>query len=118
MTARDRRFHRLITTQEPLPTTTNTRTHIVRGIEVTIAGNVPLTQLEEEWHDKNTAAYNQILLCISPELQTVIDSTDEAAVAWGILVKNHMTQAKLVSCTPDMTITIWLMANQYHHILQ
>ena len=88
-TMRDRGFHRLITAQEPFSTTTNIRTHIVGGIEVSIAGNVPLTQLEEEWHDKNNAAYNQILLCISPELQTAIDGTDEASIAWGILVNKY-----------------------------
>ena len=88
-TARDRGFHRLITAQEPLPTTSNTHTHIVGGIEVSIAGNIPLTQLEEEWHDKNNAAYNQILLCISPELQMAIDGTDKAPVAWRNLVNKY-----------------------------
>ena len=87
-TARDRGFHRLITTQEPFPTTTNIHTHIVGGIEVSIAGNVHLTQLEEEL-DKNNATYNQILLCISPELQRAIDDTDEAPIAWGILVNKY-----------------------------
>ena len=88
-TVRDRGFHRLITAQEPFPTTTNIHTHIVGGIEVSIAGNIPLTQLEEEWHDKNNAIYNQILLCISPELQTAIDGTEEAPIAWRILVNKY-----------------------------
>jgi hypothetical protein len=32
-------------------------------------------------------AYNQVMLCISPELQTAIDDTDIASTAWKILVK-------------------------------
>ena len=77
-TGRDRGFYRLVIGQEPFPTSINTPTHIIGGVEVTVTGNTPLTQLVEEWHDKNNAAYNQILLCISPELQTSIDDTDEA----------------------------------------
>ena len=56
---------------------------------MTVTGNTPLTQLVEEWHDKNNAAYNQILLCISPQLQTSIDDTDEANKAWEILVNKY-----------------------------
>lgn len=59
-------------------------------------------QLEEEWWDKNNAAYNQILLCISPELETVIDGADQAAVAWKILVnkyESHDASKISVVCT-------------------
>ena len=51
---------------------------MVAGMEVTVTGNIPLTQLVEKWCDKNNATYNQILLCISPKLQRAIDDTDEA----------------------------------------
>ena len=44
-------------------------------------GKIPLLQLIDEWHDRNNTVYNQILLYISPELQTAIDDTNEAAIA-------------------------------------
>ena len=53
-----------------------------------MTGNTPLTQLVE-WRNKNNVAYNQILLCISPELQTAVDDTDEASRAWGILINKY-----------------------------
>ena len=40
-----------------------------------------LSLLIAEWNDCNNVAYNQILLCISPELQTAIDDTNIASVA-------------------------------------
>jgi gag-polypeptide of LTR copia-type len=54
--------------------------------QVQLVGDTLLTKLIEEWKDHNNAAYNQILLCISPEQQTAIDDTDVAAEAWTILV--------------------------------
>jgi gag-polypeptide of LTR copia-type len=54
--------------------------------QVQIVGDTPLMKLIEEWKDRNNAAYNQILLCISPEQQTAIDVTDKAANAWKILM--------------------------------
>ena len=79
-----------------------------------MTGNTPLTQLVEEWQDKNNTTYNQILLCISLELQMVIDDTDEAAAAWKFWLTsmNHMMQAKLVLCTPDMITITWSKANR------
>ena len=50
---------------------------------------IPLTQLIDEWNDKNNSAYNQILLCISPELQTAIDDTNQAKTAWDIIVRKY-----------------------------
>src|SRR3979490_3323756 len=44
------------------------------------------TQLMDEWHDRNNSAYNQILLCVSPELQTVIHDTDITHESWNILL--------------------------------
>ena len=63
------------------------------GLYATITGRdtlsilpMPTPQLTDEWNDRNNAAYNQILLCISPELQTAIDDTEYAAEAWRILM--------------------------------
>ena len=51
-----------------------------------MVGNTPLLQLQE-WSDRNNAVYSQILLCISPELQTSLDHTDQSAEAWSILTR-------------------------------
>ena len=83
-TARDRGLYAVIIGTDTLPDEKNSRITITEGIKY--IGDVPLTEMIEEWHDRNNAAYNQILLCISPELQTAIDGTDVAAVAWTILV--------------------------------
>ena len=45
--------------------------------------------LIDEWNDKNNSAYNQILLCISPELQIAIDNTNQAKTAWDIIVRKY-----------------------------
>ena len=50
-------------------------------------GKSLLLQLINEWHNRNNTAYNQVLLCISPELQTAIDDTNEATIAWKILTR-------------------------------
>ena len=51
-----------------------------------MVGNTPLLQLQE-WSDRNNAVYSQILLCISPELQTSLDHTNQSAEAWSILTR-------------------------------
>jgi len=43
--------------------------------------------LTDEWNNKNNSSSNQILLCISSELQTAIDNTNVANEAWKILIK-------------------------------
>ena len=53
----------------------------------TPADTPPFTQLNDEWNDRNTTSYNQILLCVSSEFQTAIDDTSVASVAWTILIK-------------------------------
>ena len=68
----------LLSRSDPNFTTINNIPHI---------GKILLSQLINKWHDRNNTAYNQILLCISPELQTAIDHTDEAAITWKILTK-------------------------------
>ena len=58
VTSRDRGLYACIIRTDALPTAPSVTT--------------PLVQLLEEWNDMNNTAYNQILLCISPELQTAI----------------------------------------------
>ena len=47
--------------------------------------SIPLSQPVDEWMDWNDTAYNQISLCLFPELQTAIDDTDVASIAWKTL---------------------------------
>ena len=47
--------------------------------------SVSLSQLIDEWMDQNNTTYNQILLCVSSELQTAINDTDIASTAWKTL---------------------------------
>ena len=49
--------------------------------------NIPLTQLIDEWTDRNDSAYNQLLFHVYPELQTTIDTTDIANITWTLLTK-------------------------------
>ena len=55
-------------------------------------------------------AYNQLLLCISPELQTAIDDTDEVAKAWSILIK------KFESHNPSKISIIQTKYDNYHTV--
>ena len=70
---------------EAFPDNTNCTITIVNGIEM--VRTVPLSRLQDEWHDKNNVSYNQILLCITSEYQMAIDSMDIASEAWSILTK-------------------------------
>ena len=63
------------------------------------------------WKDRNNVSYNQILLCISPELQTAIDKTDVTSIAWAILVK------KFESKNPSK-ISIVRMRYENHHMVE
>ena len=83
-TARDRGLYANILSTDVLPSKNNPKFAVVNGIEH--IGTIPLKQLIDEWTDRNDTAYNQILLCISPELQTAIDATDLANKAWSLLI--------------------------------
>jgi hypothetical protein len=83
-TARDRGLYVTITGSEVKPTEHDTLITIVGG--VMHIGGVPLTEKVAEWEDRNNAAYNQILLCISSDQQMAIDKTDVASRAWTILM--------------------------------
>jgi gag-polypeptide of LTR copia-type len=81
-TARDRGLYATIAGSDVKPTEHDTSITIVGG--VMHIGSVPLTEKIAEWEDRNNAAYNQILLCISSDQQTAIDETDVASRAWTI----------------------------------
>ena len=70
--------------------------------------SIPLTQLIDEWTDRNNSAYNQILLCISPELQTAIDTTNIANIALTLLTK------KFKSTDPSKLSIIRTKYDNYH----
>src|SRR3979490_561390 len=53
---------------------------------VVATSTTPLDQLQDEWKFRNNSTYNQLLLCISSELQTEIEDTERASEAWKILV--------------------------------
>ena len=84
-TSRDRGLYSTITGIDTLPSASAAHITVVAGVEH--IGTISVAQLDEEWHDRNNAAYNQILLCITPELQTAIDETDRASEAWNILTR-------------------------------
>ena len=107
-TARDRGLYATILGTDPLPSRSDPNFKIVDNIPC-IQGT-PLSQLTDEWYDRNNTAYNQILLCISPELQTAIDDTDEAAKAWKILTK------KFESTDPSKISIIRTRYENYHMV--
>ena len=74
-TARDRGLYDIITGMDKLPVMTN-KFITVATAGVSMVGNTPLLQLQEEWSDRNNAAYSQILLCISPKLQISLGSME------------------------------------------
>ena len=86
-TTRDRGLYAIITSADTLPSISRLNTTIVEFIRPTC-----LTHLGDAWHDWNNTAYNQILLCITPELQTAIDETDRANESWMILTRKFKSQ--------------------------
>ena len=83
-TAREQGLYATILGTDILPPTTTPTTPTTASTQHVIS--TPQTQLINEWNNRNNIAYNQILLCVSPELQTAIDVTDNASGAWKILV--------------------------------
>ena len=86
-TARDRGLYATILGTDPLPHTSSP--NVTKVGAILHIGSTPLTQLIDEWNNRNNVSYSQILLCISPKLQTAIDNTDVAAAAWAILIKKY-----------------------------
>jgi hypothetical protein len=83
-TAQDRGLYATVLSTDLIPVTTNTSVITTGG--VAYIGATPLSQLIDEWNDRNNTAYNQIMPCISPELQTAIDDMDQAKDAWKIII--------------------------------
>jgi gag-polypeptide of LTR copia-type len=107
-TARDRGLYSIILGTDKLPNEKDSNAAIASGVQH--VGDVPLMQKIEKWHDQNNAAYNQILLCISPELQTALDDTDVAAEAWTILV------GKFESKDPSKVSIVRTRYENYHMV--
>ena len=95
-TARDRGLYGIIICTNLIPRETSPSASTTD--DMVYIGAIPLTHLINEWNDKNNFAYNQILLCISPELQTVIDDTNQAKTTWDIIVwKYESTDPRKIS---------------------
>ena len=107
-TARDRGLYTTILGTDTLPTRSDLNFTTINDIPH--IGKIPLLQLIDEWHDRNNTAYNQVLLCISPELQTAIDDTDEAAIAWKILTR------KFESSDPSKISIVRTRYENYHMV--
>ena len=117
-TARDRGLYRIIVGQEPKPVPeaapsastaapeTGPSTH-VPSAQVVIA---PTAEVTKAWAEKNDTAYNQILLTISNELQSLLDDTDEAASAWQILCN------KFESTDPSKISVVRAKYDNYHMV--
>ena len=104
---RDRGLYNIITGMDKLPDAAN-QTITVTTAGVSMVGNTPLLQLQEEWGARNNAAYSQIVLCISPELQISLDHMDQSAEAWNILKK------KFKSKDPSKISIIRTQYDNYH----
>lgn len=83
--AKKRGLYDIIIGTDILPTATNTAVTSTGGLPHADSDTASLAQRTAEWHDRNLYAYNQILLCVSPQLQSGLDCTDLAATAWTIL---------------------------------
>ena len=80
-TARDRGLYQIILGKDPKPTSLTSDT---------------FAEKLSAWNERNDTAYNQILLNISTEIQSLLDDTDQAEEAWKILGNklNQPTRAK------------------------
>jgi gag-polypeptide of LTR copia-type len=73
-TARDRVLYATVLGSDLIPVITDpTVTMTASGPYI---GTFPLAQLTDEWNDRNNTVYNQIIVCISPEIQMALDDMD------------------------------------------
>jgi gag-polypeptide of LTR copia-type len=97
MMVRDRGLFDIITGKDEYLRNTNKVVTIVNGVKMVV--NVPLSQLQDKWKDRINVTYSQILLCVSPEFQTAIDSADQCAEACKILVRKfESSDPSTISC--------------------
>ena len=106
--ARDRGLYEIIIGTDLIPRETSPSA--ITTDDMVYIRTIPLTHLINEWNDKNNTAYNQILLCVSPELQMVIDDTDQAKTAWDIIV------TKYESTDPSKISIIHTRYENYHMV--
>ena len=107
--ARDRGLYSIITGTDLIPRNTNPAATVTD--DVTYIGATPLAQLINKWNNRNNTTHNQILLCISPELQTAIDDTNQAKTTWDIIIK------KFESTDPSK-ISIACTRYENHHMAE
>jgi gag-polypeptide of LTR copia-type len=107
-TARDRGLYTITTDTDLLPLATDLS--VTTTNNVAYIGTTPLTQLVDEWNDRNNTAYNQVMLCVSPELQMAIDDTNDVSAAWKILVK------KFESTDPSKISIVRMKYENYHMV--
>jgi gag-polypeptide of LTR copia-type len=107
-TARDHGLYAITTNPDLLPLATDLS--VTTTNNVTYIGTTPLTQLVDEWNDRDNTAYNQVMLCISPELQTAIDDTNDVSAAWKILVN------KFESTDPSKISIVRTKYENYHMV--
>ena len=67
----------------------------------------PTPQLSNEWNNRNNVDYNQILLCISLELQTAIDDMEYAAKAWQILTNKFESLDPSKISSTEVSLKKW-----------
>lgn len=104
--ARDRGLYSTILGTDILPSPTNQT--VIMTNNIPHVGITPLSQLVDEWNDRNNVAYNQILLCITPKLQTTIDDTNVASEAWNVLT------GKFESTDPSKISIVRTKYENYH----
>ncbi|KAF8573398.1 hypothetical protein K439DRAFT_1625111 [Ramaria rubella] len=64
----------------------------------TATNNTPVSKLKAKWDNRNNAAYNQIITCLTPELQCTINHTDKASLARKFLIDRFESHnLKLIS---------------------
>ena len=102
-------LYRMITGIDLYPVV-NTLNIQAGGQIYTATGNHPVSQIEAEWDDRNNAAYNQIITCLTPELRASIDHPDQAADAWKVLI------AWFKSHNPNMIAVIRAKYENYHMV--
>ena len=105
-TTRDRGLYTNILNTDKKPLVTDPQITMTNNIAH--INSIPLTQLIDEWTNRKNSAYNQLLLCISPEPQTAIDATDLANIAWTLLTK------KFKSTDPSKISIVRMKYDNYH----
>ena len=83
--ARERGLYNIIIGTEIRPSVM-TRTTSLSAAGVTLVRMTPLTQLQDEWDEKNHAAYAQIVSGLPGGIQMALDRMDQAAEAWKIII--------------------------------